>query len=757
MAKVNAGRQGFLTKSALPVVARQRGTTTVPLNLLLNANQTTDNTSNTNVVDSSSWNQVISDIAGFPSQVQFSPFAAGVGGSIWFDGFADFLTLNNPTQLVLGTGDFTIEFWFYTPQISVTQGLYDQRTAANQITPYIYLNTSTVRFFVNGADRITSGTLLSNTWYHLAIVRISGNTIMYINGTQAGSTYADTNNYIGNTHRPNIGTIQTGSSTTNNGGFRGFISNLRVVRGIGVYTGAFTPPTSPLTSTQSAGTNIAAISGTETSLLLNGINFRVQDSSTSNVKGLAPNSFNVRPTGGQVNFHPYSGGGKYGSYWFDGSFSYIDSPDNADWVLTGDFTIEAWIYPTSLGQRRIVGQTQVGSATNTAWQLGLNSSNNLLWEVYQGSSAVNTVSSTTISANVWTHIAVTRSGTSQTLYINGVNRGTSTLSGSSNNSTYPLRIGAAALNSIPANSVPGLVSSTTVGGPDGPWGGYITGVRIVSGTAVYTGAFTPPSIQPVDVDGASSAASYPSTTNVNTSFASSQTSLLCRFDRWTLQDNDVLPTPLYLVGGATTSTTQAKFGAASLTCNPSNRLNSLVYVASNRLSFGTGNFTWQGWVWLNSLSSVQNILLTGAPGSAGNDISFSIGINTSGQLILQRIGSGTTYVLGSQAPSAWLNTWTHFAVVRNSGIITGFVNGNIGSNTNVFSGTTIGGNGAIIGSFAYEPIPIYNFFDGFIDDFNVATTAMYVVSFTPPTTQATDPYVAPNIISNSVYGAYQNY
>ena len=738
-----------------------------------NYNQTTDNTSNTNPIDSSTHNLTVSNAAGLVPQTQATPFAAGTGGSFRFDGVGDFLQVSGTNnQLAFGTGDFTIEAWVWIPVLTANMIIIDFRTPTNTSQPVLYYRTAGTGFgyFTQGADRIVANTTITaNTWNHVAVVRISGTTRMYVNGVQQTTTYADSGNYVILADRPVIGQLSDTASLFNNystnSNLRGLISNPRVVKGIGVYTGNFTVPTSPLTATQSAGTNIAAISGTETSLLLNGTNYMVVDSSTNNTKGLAPFGLTYAMTGGQVNFHPYSGGGKYGSYWFDGAFSFIDSPDSADWVLTGDFTVEAWIYPTSLGQRRIVGQTQVGSATNTAWQLGLNSTNNILWEVYQGSSAVNTVSSTTISANVWTHIAVTRSGTSQTLYINGVSRGTSTLSGSSNNSTYPLRIGAAALNSIPANSVPGLVPSTTVGGPDGPWGGYITGVRVVSGTAVYTGNFTPPSIQPVDVSGAASAASYPSTTNVNTSFASSQTSLLCKFDRWTLQDNEVFPKPVYLLGTAQTSTAQAKFGAASMT-GGSNLAYALTYVAAP-MNIGTGNFTIQCWLYTSVWNNPQNqnpIVYTAAQnvGTSANNAQ-QVFINNSGGVVLDRYGAGST-TIGTINTATFTNVWFHFALVRNSGTTTCYINGTSIGSTTAWSGVTIGNLSGIFPGSKYNEGVIFNvsqsgyiFWPGFIDDFSVANSALYIGNFTPPTVEISDPQFAQNTVTNSVYGAYQNY
>ena len=90
--------------------------------------------------------------------------------------------------------------------------------------------------------------------------------------TGAGATVADGQAFY-------IGQYQGQGSPTP----LGYVSNFRVVKGVAVYTGTFTVPTAPLAATQSAGTNISAITGTQTSLLLNtvpGANF-LQDSSSN--------------------------------------------------------------------------------------------------------------------------------------------------------------------------------------------------------------------------------------------------------------------------------------------------------------------------------------------------------------------------------------------------------------------------------------------------------------------------------------------
>ena len=211
------------------------------------------------------------DIYAAAASTTGSPTVSTTGsGSISFNGSSLFLNYNAQTPFSMGTGNFTVEFWAYATGGLANYPSYIDFRGSNLLstTFFIYNDNGILAFAtrIGGVNTNSISYSLStlNTWFHIAAVRISGSTKLYVNGTQVGSTYTDTNNYTVGTGAPYIGT------NGNDGGFfTGYMSNIRVVKGVGVYTGTFTPSTIPLQATQPSGTNIAAITGTSTSLLLN--------------------------------------------------------------------------------------------------------------------------------------------------------------------------------------------------------------------------------------------------------------------------------------------------------------------------------------------------------------------------------------------------------------------------------------------------------------------------------------------------------
>ena len=163
-------------------------------------------------------------------------------GSIEFDGTNDELLIpEHASTLTFGTGDFTVETWAYFDALSSTRVLVDWRngTGNQGAYPTLYLSGTTL-YFYNGSNQL-SATLATSQWYHIALTRENGSTKLFIDGTQAGSAYADTTNYLG----PQNGFLTIGGL---NQTFEmdGYIDDFRITKGVARYTSNFTPPTAEL-------------------------------------------------------------------------------------------------------------------------------------------------------------------------------------------------------------------------------------------------------------------------------------------------------------------------------------------------------------------------------------------------------------------------------------------------------------------------------------------------------------------------------
>jgi hypothetical protein len=179
-----------------------------------------------------------------------------------------------------------------------------------------------------------------------------------------------------------------------------------------------------------------------------------------------PDTYSAPASFGGANSPTASTSGS-GSLNFNGSSQYIATADTSN-IGSGSFTLEGWLY-CSGGTGPALFDTFNGASTNS-YQLYL-SSNHLVF--YDGSGAVIT-GTASLSTNTWYHFAAVRSGTTLKTYINGVQDGSVTNS-TNYNATGVLWIG-----------------SQRASGPTDYWNGYLSNLRIVVGTAVYTANFTPP-------------------------------------------------------------------------------------------------------------------------------------------------------------------------------------------------------------------------------------------------------------------------
>jgi hypothetical protein len=668
------------------------GDSTITSVTLLLHGDGTNNSNNNTFVDSSTNNATITR-TGTPTQGSINPF--GSNWSNYFNGSTDYLTTPSSSSFALGSSNFTIEFWMNIRSFPGNSSrIYANATgadwAANKWTLHCNhpSNAGKLSFWdynYNSSSMLLTGstTLLFNIWYHVAIVRNSNSFAMYLNGNLEG-----TNTYSGS--------MDSGASISQIGGnvsaewYNGYISNFRLINGTALYTSTFTPSTTPLTTV------------TNTVLLTCATN-RVRDTST------VSNTITVNGSVSVQRFAPFSTSTSYsasttatlysGSIYFNGSSDYLTSTQPAAFG-TSDFTIELWFYDllTSAGFYPNLFSTALDYTTAGSIRL-TSGPNTRIINVAVASSAIFTAS-TAYVANTWNHVALTKIGTTLTLYLNGVSVGTST--GFSTN--------------LSANSI---VLGTVISGGSYYWTGYMSNVRIIRGAGIYTGNFTPSTV--------------PLTATTNTQYLMLGTN--GGIVDTTMQNNLVTT-------GAILSTTQSKFGGTSMYFNGSSRL---TLPTGPNLNL-TGTFTIEFWVYFSAtLPSYAELVCTSSNGTAGANMT-EIYVTANGTLAYYAQGSG---VLTSSAGVVTTNTWYHIALVKNGTSQALYVNG-----TSVASATssvqpnsgyswTIGDRIASAGSGQYP-------LTGYIDDLRITNgVARYTANFTAPAVAFPD--VVPSTASTITY------
>ena len=171
-----------------------------------------------------------------------------------------------------------------------------------------------------------------------------------------------------------------------------------------------------------------------------------------------------------------------GSVVFDGNNDDLQIADSNDFTFAkNDFTIEFWRYKQALAVDTYVSIYGSEAATRTFWfGQGGDGAEQFYW--YHDSST-RSISSSPYPINTWSHLAAVRYNGTMTLYVDGVEAAstTSNVDVTINDTTENLVIGSDA-------------------GSAYDYQGYISNLRILNGTALYTSEFTPP-VHEVEVIG----------------------------------------------------------------------------------------------------------------------------------------------------------------------------------------------------------------------------------------------------------------
>ena len=156
---------------------------------------------------------------------------------------ADNVTISSSDGFNMGTGDFTIEGWYYLTQFN-NHFLYDQwassSTGSGNVQIYVKSNEGgAIRVYYDGSSKFTTtGGFSLNTWTHLAVVRYSNTITVYFNGTADGTTQSFSGQF-GKTGDLYIGDQHAGGG----GAPQMYVDDFRVTKGLARYTSNFTAPT----------------------------------------------------------------------------------------------------------------------------------------------------------------------------------------------------------------------------------------------------------------------------------------------------------------------------------------------------------------------------------------------------------------------------------------------------------------------------------------------------------------------------------
>jgi len=624
---------------------------------------------------------------GNTTQGSFTPFSQASGW--WSNNFPVNAWLQSTasgyTSVLDFSGDVTVEAWFYLPSALAAN------SAPNGAALCCTNNNSTGNgkawgligtnqfFYLNKAGAAyrtitNSAAWPLNQWFHVAYTLTGNSVVVYLNGSSVG-TDTDTTTYA-TAAASYIAVANSSNSTATAYNVGQYISNIRVSNTLR-YTGTFTPSTTPF------------VSDANTKLLTCQSNRYIDNSSSAvpfTTSATVPSVQAFAPFAPQYQWTaPVIGGSGY----FDGgTTTHIDFPSNAAFALGNIFTIEAWVYPTAAS-----GTITTESAGTSGPQLGWQNSTS--FGLAATGSGWRLTSSTVPTLNAWNHIVFVRSGTGtnqSSVFINGVRTVNGTVSDAFT-TTGGWAVGATSDNTSPIT-------------------GYVGGVRIVKGQAVYDPSLTTLTVPTAPL------------TTTSQGVTASNVSALVNFTNAGIYDGK-MANVLETVGNAQVATSPVKYGSGSMYFNGSSDALSISTDAKINLQFGTGNFTIEFWAWksANGSTNYDNVI---SVGSTGNYIGgFSVELSSTRGFCF--VYDSAVQISSNFNPND--STWHHYAVVRNGSTFALYKDG-----TQLTTATltpTLGTTGnALVGAGVSSTQSNFN---GYLDDLRVTKgIARYTANFIPP-------------------------
>lgn len=314
--------------------------------------------------------------------------------------------------------------------------------------------------------------------------------------------------------------------------------------------------------------------------------------------------------------------------------------DEALNILDFDFCLEAWVLQTSQTGNQVVFDSR-GVSGYAPWLLRIDSGVPTLWMSSNGSSwnIRSSITGPNVPLNTWTHVALVRYNGSIRMYINGVGNSAYSSSAVLMSQQYSFKIG----NN--SSLTEGLV-------------GYVDEVRFTIGDGRYDANFFPPT-NPFPAGG-------------DQYFQYVKSLIHFNGDDLGTAFIDEIGNSLGVVGTPVTSTSEFKFGTASLLLDESSKV-IIPYNSSMNVQFA--NFTFEAWSF-NTAAKDQTYryIVDKRPDGAGF-AAFIIRIYNGYYQIYVRNGASSWVSTSTAANTVAISQWQHVALTRSDGKVRFFIDG----------------------------------------------------------------------------------
>ena len=166
-------------------------------------------------------------------------------GSVFFDG-SSFLSFNAAIWNSTASDSCTFECWLWVADLNSARNIFDLGNEGD----FSIQTDGQIRVHPVASNwKDTNNSVSTQSWHHIALVQESGRKDVYINGVKSSMTVGSGDPVASNWSNTNANTFNLGDDGTYRDFFRGYMSNVRVIKGVALYDDDFTPPFTELKAT----------------------------------------------------------------------------------------------------------------------------------------------------------------------------------------------------------------------------------------------------------------------------------------------------------------------------------------------------------------------------------------------------------------------------------------------------------------------------------------------------------------------------